>query len=54
MPARGRLALLMIFTAITISGIDGMRTVFTEIGENASIQHQLITLPTRLRRAAAG
>ena len=35
--------MLMIFTPITISGIDSMHTVFTEIGENASIQRQLIT-----------
>lgn len=35
--------MLMIFTPITMSGIDGMHTVFTEIGQNASIQRQLIT-----------
>jgi len=28
---------------VTISGIDSTHTVFTEIGENASIQRQLIT-----------
>ena len=33
----------VIFTPITLSGTNGMRTVFTEIGENASIQRQLTT-----------
>jgi hypothetical protein len=27
----------------TVSGIDSIQTVFTEIGENAPIQRQLIT-----------
>jgi hypothetical protein len=36
-------SMLVIFTPITISGIDSMHTVFTEIGENASIQRQRIT-----------
>jgi Alcohol dehydrogenase GroES-like domain len=37
---------LMICMPITIGGIDGMHTVVTEIGENTSIQPQLITPPT--------
>lgn len=45
--------MLMIFTPITISGIDGMHNVFTEIGVNASIHRQLITPPTTLSRARA-
>jgi hypothetical protein len=32
----------------TLSGIDGMHTAFTEIGENPSIQPQLITPPKRV------
>jgi hypothetical protein len=36
---------------ITIDSIDGMHPAFTETGENASIQRQLITPPTRQRRS---
>jgi hypothetical protein len=31
---------------ITVNSAGGINTVFTETGENGSIQHQLITPPT--------
>lgn len=35
--------MLMIAPLITVDGIDSMRTVFTETGDNSQIQRQLIT-----------
>jgi hypothetical protein len=37
----------MIAMPITVSGIDGMRLVLTDTGENGSIQHQPSTPETR-------
>jgi hypothetical protein len=34
---------------LTVSSIDGMHTPLTEIGENGSVQRQLILPPTRTR-----
>jgi hypothetical protein len=36
----------MIHTPITVNSIGGVHNVFTEIGGNSQIQHQLITPPT--------
>ena len=39
---------------ITVNSIDGAHIVFTESGENDSIQHQLIRPPTRGSRGDLG